>query len=168
MKWPSELLLIRHAESAYNDMKRRKDADPEHQRFCRLFAEDRSQEEVHALSLVLRKRYVLGYNDRNIPITAAGELQARATGRGMREAGIAAPEVIFVSPYRRTAQTLALMQEEWPELRTAKIYQEERIREKDHGLVEVGLEKQDELAPGGLERRVGGVPGEIRDGCLEL
>lgn len=134
MKWPNELLLIRHAESAYNDLRRQKDADPEYQRFHRLFDEDPSQEEARALSVVLHQRYALGYSDRNTPITVAGETQARATGKAMAQAGTAPPDVIFVSPYRRTEQTLQLMLEQWPALRTAKVYREERIREKDHGL----------------------------------
>jgi hypothetical protein len=39
-----------------------------------------------------------------------------------------------VSPYLRTCETLRLLKEEWPELAGAREYQEERIREKDHGL----------------------------------
>jgi broad specificity phosphatase PhoE len=52
----------------------------------------------------------------------------------MRKAGVNAPDVIFVSPYLRTEETLRLMQEQWPELKKAVVYREERIREKDHGL----------------------------------
>jgi broad specificity phosphatase PhoE len=134
VKWPSELLLIRHAESTYNDLKRQKEADPDDQRFRRLYAEDRLQEEVRALSVMLHKRYALGCSDRNTPITTNGEMQARTTGRAMRQAEMVPPDVIFVSPYRRTEQTLQLMLEEWPALGTAKVYREERIRERDHGL----------------------------------
>jgi hypothetical protein len=48
--------------------------------------------------------------------------------------GVHSPDVIFVSPYLRTEQTLHFLQEEWPDLRNAKVYREERIREKDPGL----------------------------------
>ena len=52
----------------------------------------------------------------------------------MWESGVNSPDVIFVSPYLRTEQTLRILQEEWPGLRNATVYREERIREKDHGL----------------------------------
>ena len=70
----------------------------------------------------------------NTPITQRGEEQARITGRKMRESGVSCPDVIFVSPYLRTEETLRILQEEWPDLLKAKVYRDERIREKDHGL----------------------------------
>jgi broad specificity phosphatase PhoE len=134
MKWPTELLLIRHAESAYNNLKKTKEADPEYRRFRELFESDRSHAEVLPLALLLQERHSLGCSDRQTPITAAGERQARITGRRMREAGVDAPEVVFVSPYLRTLETLRLLTQEWPEIGPARVYREERIREKDHGL----------------------------------
>jgi broad specificity phosphatase PhoE len=56
------------------------------------------------------------------------------TGREMRKSGVNSPHVIFVSPYLRTEHTLHFLQEEWPDLRNARVYREERIREKDPGL----------------------------------
>ena len=102
MKWPTELLLIRHAESAYNDLKRKKEADPDYLRFRNLFETERSHAEIPALAALLHERFALGYSDRRTPITARGERQARITGRRMREEGAAAPEIVFVSPYLRT------------------------------------------------------------------
>jgi broad specificity phosphatase PhoE len=52
----------------------------------------------------------------------------------MRECGAGCPEIVFVSPYLRTVETLRLLKQEWPELARAKEYREERIRERDHGL----------------------------------
>jgi len=40
MKWPTELLLIRHAESAYNNLKKEKLADKDYLRFKKAFAKD--------------------------------------------------------------------------------------------------------------------------------
>jgi broad specificity phosphatase PhoE len=134
MKWPTELLLVRHAESAYNDLKKKKEADPEYRRFRELFANDRWNAGIEALARRLQERHALGCSDRDTPITASGEMQARITGRQMKASGMSCPEVIFVSPYLRTVQTLRFLKEEWPELGTAKEYREERIREKDHGL----------------------------------
>jgi broad specificity phosphatase PhoE len=134
MKWPTELLLIRHAESAYNKLKKSKEVDPEYRRFRSLFEADRPCDELRDLAQTMRIRYALSTSDRETPITTAGEVQAAATGREMRKAGVSVPDVIFVSPYLRTEETLRLMQEEWPELKKAIVYREERIREKDHGL----------------------------------
>jgi broad specificity phosphatase PhoE len=134
MKWPTELLLIRHAESAYNDLKKKKDADPDYRRFRKLFETDRGNAEIVPLAQMLLERHALGCSDRDTPITAKGESQARMTGRRMREAGVVCPDVIFVSPYLRTLETLRFLKEEWAELGSAREYREERIREKDHGL----------------------------------
>jgi len=134
MKWPTELLLIRHAESLYNNLKKKKEADPDYQRFMKLYTKDRSNPENLSLARLLQKRHSLGCSDRDTPLTTKGELQARITGRRMRVSGVSCPDVIFVSPYLRTLQTLHFLKEEWPELGTAKEYHEERIRERDHGL----------------------------------
>jgi broad specificity phosphatase PhoE len=134
MKWPAELLLIRHAESAYNNLKQQKESDPDYIRFRDLFDHDRSNPETQLLARKLQQTHAIGYSDRDTPITSRGEQQARMTGQGMRDAAANPPDVIFVSPYLRTERTLALMQSEWPALRNAAIYREERIREKDHGL----------------------------------
>jgi broad specificity phosphatase PhoE len=134
MKWPAELLLIRHAESAYNNLKKLKDADPDYRRFRALLEKDPASPEIRPMAELLHKKHALGYSDRDTPITPLGETQARTTGREMRKSGVNPPHVIFVSPYRRTEQTLLILQEEWGELRSATVYREERIREKDHGL----------------------------------
>jgi broad specificity phosphatase PhoE len=134
MKWPVELLLIRHAESAYNELKKKKDADPDYRRFRGLFEQDRGNPETASLARVLQQRHSLGCSDRETPITKRGERQARITGRRMRETESAAPEIVFVSPYLRTLETLRLLKEEWPEMAGAREFREERIREKDHGL----------------------------------
>ena len=126
--------MIRHAESAYNNLKKTKEADPEYQRFRKLFEFDRTQAEILSLALLLQERHSLGCSDRQTPITSAGERQARITGGRMRDAGVEPPEIIFVSPYLRTLETLRLLKEEWPEIEAARVYREERIREKDHGL----------------------------------
>ncbi len=134
MKWPEELLLIRHAESAYNDLKRAKQGDPEYIRFRDMFENGSPTPELQELARTLHKRYALGCSDRDTPITTKGEEQARITGQEMRKQGVNCPDVVFVSPYLRTEQTFSILQEEWPELHTATVYREERIREKDHGL----------------------------------
>ena len=103
-------------------------------RFRQLFEHDRSNPELQLLARSLYLTHSLGFSDRDTPITQKGILQARLTGKRMRDAAVTAPEIIFVSPYLRTEQTLSTMQQQWPELRAAAIFRDERIREKDHGL----------------------------------
>lgn len=134
MKWPSELLLIRHAESAYNILKKQKESDKEYQRFKVLFEKDPLSAKLRPVAMRLNERYALNCSDRETPLTATGEAQARVTGKNMRELSAIAPDVIFVSPYLRTMETLRLLKQGWPELSSARVYEEERIREKDHGL----------------------------------
>jgi phosphohistidine phosphatase SixA len=98
MKWPAELLLIRHAESAYNSLRKQKDDDPDYRRFLTLLEHDPSHPELQPLAVLLHKKHALGYSDRDTPITPVGEAQARTTGREMRASGVHSPDVIFVSP----------------------------------------------------------------------
>jgi broad specificity phosphatase PhoE len=134
MKWPTELLLVRHAESAYNNLKQQKEGDPDYRRFRDLFENDRSNPEIQPLAQMLQNRHSPGCSDRETRITPRGEEQASITGQKMRASGVNCPDVIFVSPYLRTQETLRILQEEWPDLQKAKVYREERIREQDHGL----------------------------------
>jgi hypothetical protein len=85
MKWPAELLLIRHAESAHNSLRKQKNDDPDYRRFLTLLEYDPSHPELQPLAVLLHKKHALGYSDRDTPITPAGEAQARTTGREMRE-----------------------------------------------------------------------------------
>ena len=135
MKWPTELLLIRHAESAYNNLKKEKLADKDYLRFKKAFAKDPLNPNLQPLALELNQRHALNFSDRETPLTPKGEIQARITGRRMRESGSLCPDVIFVSPYRRTEETLRFLKLEWPELAAAREYREERIREQDHGVL---------------------------------
>ena len=60
MKWPAELLLIRHAESAYNSLRKQKDDDPDYRRFLTLLEHDPSHPELQPLAVLLHKKHALG------------------------------------------------------------------------------------------------------------
>ncbi len=133
MKWPESLTLIRHAESAYNEAKRLKQADPLYQEFLRVFGIEWNSEDTQNLAKLIAKRFALGIGDHNTPLSQDAGLQAQTTAEKLQNL-IALPDVIFVSPYQRTIETLCWMKKGWPELEDVKIYEEERIREKEHGL----------------------------------
>jgi hypothetical protein len=104
MKWPAELLLIGHAESAYNSLRKQKNDDPDYCRFLTLLENDPSHPELQPLAVLLHKKHALGHSDRDTPITPVGEAQARTTGREMRASGVRSPDVIFFSPCLRNEQ----------------------------------------------------------------
>jgi broad specificity phosphatase PhoE len=138
MKWPGELIHIRHAQSAYNVLKERKREDPMYQEFVKLFGNGKNIRRQAALAKLLEDKYALGCSDRETPITDAGIEQARVTADRLHLAvgagHLQMPDVIFVSPYKRTRQTYETMVQQWPALGDVHIFYEERIREQDHGL----------------------------------
>ncbi len=142
MKWPKQLVLIRHAESAFNAMKLKRDADPEYQEFRKLYEEASKKgfqfsKRTVALAQKLRQKYALGVSDSETPLTANGLDQALHTGKGLAQ-HLLKPDVIFVSPYLRTQQTLLQIMRGHKELRDkVKIVPDERIRERNIGLLEL-------------------------------
>lgn len=133
MKWPAGVTLIRHAESAYNELKQRKQGDSLYQSFKAAFELDYRSPEARRLALEIKDRYTLGCNDFEMPLTDAGRNQARATGKHLHQL-ISKPDVVFYSPYRRTCDTFTELCAEWPALKDVKMIAEDRIREQEHGL----------------------------------
>jgi broad specificity phosphatase PhoE len=142
MKWPKQLILIRHGESAFNAMKLRRDADPEYQRFKRLYEEGAQKGDFDfpkftlTLAHKLKQRYALGLSDAETPLTPRGHEQARLTGKGLAQ-NLPKPDVIFVSPYIRTHQTFEGIMRGHGDLGEVRIVPDERIRERNIGLLEL-------------------------------
>lgn len=141
MKWPKQLVLIRHAESAFNALKLKRDADPEYQQFRKLYQEgiersSRFPKKTIALAHKLKQKYALGVSDPETPLTQKGHEQALLTGRGLAK-DLPLPDVIFVSPYRRTHQTLEGIMHGHERLGGVRIVPDERIRERNIGLLEL-------------------------------
>lgn len=136
MKWPETLTVVRHGESEYNALKGLKDADPKHQKF-KLAYERRNENPAEAVALAREIHeegtFVLPTGDHDTPLSQLGKEQAKETGIRLISL-IKLPDVIFVSPYDRTYQTLAHMANGWPELTKVKVIEEERLREQEHGL----------------------------------
>ncbi len=109
-KWPSLLLVLRHAESEANQR--------------REYLEKAESREVY-LGLKVR--------DQDVPLTPLGREQARAAGRFLdRHSPI---DALYVSPYARTRQTADLVIAELS--RSPQLVRiEERIREKEFGILD--------------------------------
>lgn len=134
-------MLVRHDTSEYNVLRDRKKNDPEYQRFLELFEEaskgvrDHRQEyELLCLAESIHKRFALGKGDAETALADPEGRQAFETGEALRARTPLRPHVIFVSPYHRAKETLRHMMRGWPELKGVRVYEEERIREQEHGL----------------------------------
>jgi broad specificity phosphatase PhoE len=120
--WPSLLWLVRHGESAGNVA--------------------RDAAEARGLPLIdIRER------DVDVPLSSVGERQSRALGRWWSEQPKEEqPTVILASPYLRARQTADMLVEEARFHRCPTRVVDERLREKEFGVL-------DRLTRGGIEAR---------------
>lgn len=133
LKWPRRLDLIRHGQSEYNQAKDRQHQQPLYKAFLDEYAKDAHSHQSRQLAEQLVEEYADLASDHQTKITEAGHEAILKSGRYMAEQG-ELPNVIFVSPYLRTKQTLQLLIRAWPSLAKVRIIEEERIREKEFGL----------------------------------
>jgi len=107
-RWPSELLLVRHGESAGN------------------VARDRAEAEgLPGIDIAER--------DMDVPLSPLGEEQARALGRWLAERR-PRPTVVLASPYVRARQTAELAVAEGG--LGIPVVLDERLREREFGLLD--------------------------------
>lgn len=138
MKWPNELVIVRHGESVYNALKAQKENDPLYQFFKQKYEEVSDWEaslpdELVKLAKEIARKFSLGISDYDTPMTEHGKEQSVRTGEELRKL-IELPGAVFVSTFLRTRQTLEYIIQGWPELAAIRTYTEERIREKSPGL----------------------------------
>jgi len=139
MKWPNTLTVVRHGESDYNRLKLLKEQDPKYKEFKSAFnghrkSPDRAKHAAELANALLEDgTYTVGVSDFNTPLTSTGEQQSETTGRALKGL-IDKPDVILVSPYLRTVETLRFMAIGWPALKDVKTVQDDRLREQEHGL----------------------------------
>lgn len=134
MKWPISLTLIRHGQSAYNVLRVQKQQDPLYRKFQAMYREGRVDDEARELARQIKEKYALGVGDYETPLTTEGEMQAVKTGAKLSEAGTTLPDVIIYSPYLRTRETLDFLSKGWDQLGTVPRFEDDRIREQEHGL----------------------------------
>jgi broad specificity phosphatase PhoE len=133
MKWPTELILIRHDTSAFNLLKEQKSKHPLYLEFLAAYKASPDCEKTRQLAKRVYEIFALKTGDCRTPLADPKGEQGRLTGEHLRKE-LKLPDVIFFSPYKRTQLTLQALEAGWPELRNVKKYEEERIREQEHGL----------------------------------
>ena len=131
MKWPSSIMLIRHDTSEYNLLKERKKHDLEYAEFLRAWDKDPRSDVTRARAKVVQAKFSLNVGDARTKLADKEGTQAFRTGKELAKGE--APDVIFVSPYARTLATLDHLMRGWPALKQAQIFEEERVREQEHG-----------------------------------
>ena len=132
MKWPDSVTLVRHDRSVYNALRDKKKGSELYHRFLAAFEKDSNSDETKALALEVQEMFSLGMGDAETPLEDDEGRQAYDTGVALSSGKT--PDVIFVSPYKRTIHTLGHMTRGWPALKGVKTVEDERVREQEHGL----------------------------------
>lgn len=133
MKWPSSITLVRHGESQYNELRYYKERSSRYQLFKTEFNKDLRSKACRKLAEEIRKDFGLNVSDYDTPLTREGHNQAVKTGLRMLST-VPIPDIMIVSPYRRTRETLRDMSDGWHSLLNRECVYDDRIREQEHGL----------------------------------
>lgn len=135
MKWPEWIMFIRHDVSSYNMLKTIKKKDKLYSEFLNEIKINPASEKAKTLAKIIANKYCLSVSDCNTPLADNGKI-AKAVGKKLKNK-FDTPDVIFVSPYLRTKETLKNITKNWPALKKVKVIEDERIREQEHGLVTI-------------------------------
>lgn len=133
MKWPNSLTLVRHGQSAFNELKERRQKYHLYKEFVKAFEKDYLSGETKRLAEEVKAMFQLDYSDYKTPLTEKGKKQARAAGKHLKTL-IALPDIVILSPYLRCRQTFDEMTAGWGELKSVKTYTDELIEERNTGL----------------------------------
>jgi broad specificity phosphatase PhoE len=132
MKWPSELLLVRHAPSAYNQLRHKMGRDTTYRQFVAAFNNDPLSDKTIELAKKVHQKFPT-VEDIDTPLSDGAIAHAKDLGVWLRQ-NQNLPDVVYVSPYVRTWATLTGIFDGWPELADVRLIEEERIREQEFGL----------------------------------
>jgi len=133
MKWPLSITLVRHGESQYNELRFYKERSKRYQLFKEEFSKDPRSKVCRKLAEEMLGDFYLNVSDYDTPLTRKGYIQAVKTGNNVQNV-IPVPDVVIVSPYRRTRETFQGMSEPWPALVGRELVYDDRVREQEHGL----------------------------------
>lgn len=134
MKWPERMDFMRHGVSAFNALVRAKKEGVAYQRFMQAWERDPHSGETRRLALIAKDEIFLGIGDWSTPLQSEYVDEAIRTGVRLREDDTPKPNIIFVSPYQRTLETLEAVKEGWPEIRNVPVVKDERLRERENGV----------------------------------
>lgn len=129
---PQRLILIRHAESAFNKTKEDRDKDPLYTSFLKEYKKDPESKQARLLASAIHKKFPIATEDHETPLTHEAEVHTIKMAKGLKKI-IPLPDVIFISPYDRTKETLEYMKKGWPELGNVLIKKDARIKEMNKG-----------------------------------
>lgn len=132
---PKWLLVVRHDTSVANEICTEKLRDPLFEKFVRSWEKNFQSRVTKKLAKRLLEKYKMKYGEADIPLADGAGSLALWTGRNLAEETAEAPDVIITSPYLRALQTLEFLIEGWPALKKAQIKEDERIRERDGGIL---------------------------------
>lgn len=132
--WPRQIDFVRHAQSSYNRLRALQQDQPLYRAFEEEFAKNPDSKHTKQLAEQLRAEYQQIAGDSHSEITSEGRQQMKRVGQAMAAKSEKLPDIIFVSPYKRTKQSLAGLISGWPALTKVRIIEEERIREREFGM----------------------------------
>ncbi|MBI5045128.1 MAG: histidine phosphatase family protein [Candidatus Levybacteria bacterium] len=132
-KWPSEVIVLRHGLTTHNVRSQEKREDSFYNSFKAQFEKSPHSRVTLAMSRKVVSRWPTNESDRSTQIVQEAIQNAVATGVGLSKTH-ELPDVIYISNYARTRQTLDAVMSGWPELRGVKVVVDDRIREQEHGL----------------------------------
>jgi broad specificity phosphatase PhoE len=135
MKWPISLMLVRHDTSAYNALRDKKRGDSLYEKFLKAWEDGKDYSTISSLAYMVSQKFPLDTSDAETPLVDPESKRAFHTGLKLSNEQL--PDVIFVSPFRRALATLEHLTRGWPALKSVKTYEEERIREQEHGLASI-------------------------------
>lgn len=133
MKWPSSVMLIRHDTSEYNVLRDKKKLDSDYLNFLEAWDRDSHSEETRKLAMIVKNKFSLNVGDARTKLADKDGKKAFETGVALSKK-CKVPDVIFVSPYNRTKLTLEHLMRGWKKLKKVQVFEEERIREQEHGI----------------------------------
>lgn len=134
MKWPQTLTLIRHDTSAYNILKEEKSVDPLYQRFLRSYNTRPWTEETKLLAFEVSAKHSLEEGDHDTPLAKGEGWKAHQVGTNLPKF-ITLPDIVYISPYLRTRQTLENLNKGWDQLSQVPVVEDDRLIEQDHGMM---------------------------------
>lgn len=133
IKWPTWLMLIRHDTSEFNMLKNIKEKDPLYKKYLAAREKDDSSNESILLAKLIMEKFSIKESDAETKLADKDGKQAYRTGIVLAK-DFELPDVVFVSPYLRTLETLRHIGRGWNGLENVKTYKEDRLREQDHGI----------------------------------